>query len=81
MGDITMKVKETVNQTVDTTKRVASNSEQFVQAVALLVTASFSYWALSRVEVGDVAKWVVTGSLVVIGLRGAYELFRFLDKK
>lgn len=80
MGKRITKVKESVANATQTTKRVATNGEQFVQAVALLIVAGFSYYALQQLEVGEYSELTVTVALVVIGLRGFVELFRFLDK-
>lgn len=76
-------VKETkakAEQVLSTSKRVIRNSEQFVQAVSLLTVAAFSYNQLHTANLSEPLQWVITGALAVIGLRGAYELFRFLDK-
>jgi hypothetical protein len=75
-----MKVKESATQVLSTTKRVISNGETFIQAVSLLVIASWSYHTLHQVKVAEAVQWVVTVALVVIALRGFYELFKFLDK-
>lgn len=75
-----MKVKETATQVADTSRRVVGNAEQLVQAAALLTIAGFSYWALQKIEVGQVAYWAVVAALIVVGLRGAVEVIRFLDK-
>lgn len=75
-----MKVKEKTNEVVTTTKRVISNGESFIQAVSLLVIAGFSYWALHQIKVAEPLQWVVTAALVVIGLRGLFEFFKFLDR-
>lgn len=76
-----MKIKENAKSATDSTKRIVANSEQFIQAAALLAVASFSYWALTQVHVQKVTYWGVLASLIIIGLRGAYELIKFLDKK
>lgn len=76
-----MKVKQTVTQGVTTTKNVILNAEQFIQAVALLVIAAFSYWALQHITVGRVAYWGTVAALVVVGLRGTVEFVKFLDRK
>lgn len=76
-----MKVKEKTEEVLTTTKRVVTNAETFVQAAALLGTAGFSYYALPKVNLAEPVQWFITFSLVVIGLRGFYEMFKFLDKK
>lgn len=77
------KVKNSVKKTTATSKRVVSNAEQFVQASALLTIASFSYWAIqqSELKLAKPVYWAVLVALIVVGLRGAYELVKFLDKK
>lgn len=76
-------MKDKIKKTKDTSKRVVTNAEQFVQAVALLTIASFSYWAIqqSALKLAKPVYWAVLAALIVVGLRGAYELVRFLDKK
>lgn len=76
-----MKVKETTNQVTTNAKRVVTNGEQFVQAVALLTVAGFSYWALGKVQVPQVGRVVVLVALVIIGLRGTVEFIKFLNKE
>lgn len=75
-----MKVKEKTAEVITTSKRVISNGESFVQAVSLLIVAAFSYHALHQIKVAEALQWVVTVALVVIGLRGFFELIKFLDK-
>lgn len=75
-----MKVKQDVKKVTQSTKRVLSNGEQFIQATALLITAGFAYNQLHAHKFDVAIQWVVTASLVVIGLRGAYELIKFLDR-
>lgn len=65
--------------TFKTSKRIAANAEQFVQAASLLTIAVFSYWALHQLKLAEPAQWAITAALVVIGLRGAYEMIKFLD--
>ena len=74
------KVKETVKNTVGTTSRVVRNGEHFVQAVALLVLAGFAYSQLEEVS-NDVLYYAVLASLIIVGLRGSYEVIRFLNKE
>lgn len=77
-----MSIKTKASTAVVTSKRIASNGESLVQAISLLVVAGFSYWALHQIQtIPELAQWVVTGALVVIGLRGFYEFFKFLDKQ
>lgn len=75
-----MKVKEQATKTVNDIKRVVNNGEQFVQSASLLVVAGFSYWALSQVKLTAPAKSTVLVSLIIIGLRGAVEFIKFLNK-
>lgn len=75
------KLKKTAQETVNNTKRVVHNGEAFVQAVALLTIAAFSYYALQNMDLNTQLEWVVTVALVVIGLRGAYEFVSFLNKE
>lgn len=74
-------MKDKLNKGFKTSKRVVSNGEQFVQAVSLLIVAVFSYTQLHEHKFHAAVQWTVTIALVVIGLRGAYELIRFLDKE
>ncbi len=76
-----MSIKDKATTTVSSTKRVVTNAEQFVQAAALLTVAGFSYWALTQIHVPRVLYWVVLSAVVIIGLRGAVEVIKFLDKK
>lgn len=73
-------IKKQGKSAITSAKRVVNNGEQFIQAVSLLVVAVFSYSQLHNHSFHVAVYWVVTTSLVIIGLRGAYELVRFLDK-
>lgn len=75
-----MKVKQEATKVAKSTQRVVRNSEQFIQAVSLLIVAGFSYSQLHEHKFDVVVQWVVTVALVVIGLRGFYELVKFLDR-
>lgn len=75
------KFKLHTKQAVTSTKRVISNGEQFVQAVSLLTIAVFSYTQLHAHKFDAPVQWIVTVALVVIGVRGTYELIKFLDKE
>lgn len=75
-----MSVKKKATEVATTTKRVSGNLEQFVQAVSLLTVAVFSYYATKELDLNQAVEIFVTGSLVVIGLRGCFEFFKFLDK-
>lgn len=74
------KVKKTVTETVNTTGRVIRNAEHFVQAVALLILAGFAYVQVKEVT-NDVLYVAVLASLIIVGLRGTYEVIRFLNKE
>lgn len=74
------KIKQKTHDVIASSKRVFSNAEQFVMAVALLVVAVSAYDYQRQVQLNDYARAVVVVSLVIIGLRGAYELIKFLDK-
>lgn len=76
-----MKVKEEANKAFTSAKRVVLNAEQFIQAVSLLTVAAFSYYSLGRIELDTYAHYLITFALVVIGLRGFYEMVKFLDKE
>lgn len=73
-------IKQRTNKAVATGKRVFNNAEQFIMAIALLVVAVSAYDYQRQVQLNDYARAVVVVSLVIIGLRGTYELIRFLDK-
>lgn len=74
------KVKAKVSETVSTTSRVVKNAEHFVQSVALLVLAAFTYTELKTVT-NDALYYTVLASLIVVGLRGAVEFISFLNKE
>lgn len=74
------EIKTKVTTLTTRIKRVIDNLEQFVQAVSLLTVASFSYYATRELQLNTVVEVLVISALVVIGLRGAYEFFKFLDK-
>lgn len=76
-----MKVKQEATKVAQSGKRVISNGEQFIQAVSLLTVAVFSYTQLHEHSFHTAIQWVVTGALAVIGIRGAFELIKFLDKE
>ena len=75
-----MKVKQEASKVAKSTQRVVRNSEQFIQAVSLLTVAVFSYSQLHNHSFHIAVHWVVTFALAVIGIRGTYELIKFLDK-
>lgn len=74
------KVKKTVSETTKATGRVVRNGENFVQAVALLVLAGFAYVQVKDVT-NDVLYFAVLASLIIVGLRGTYEVIKFLNKE
>lgn len=74
------KAKAKVAETTKATGRVIKNAETFVQAVALLTLAGFAYVQLKTVE-NDVLYYAVLASLIVVGLRGAVEVIKFLNKE
>jgi hypothetical protein len=73
-------IKDKTKEVVTTTKRVITNSERFVQGTALLVTSGYNYYDLTIRPVAEVEFYIRAAATVVIALRGAYELIRFLDK-
>lgn len=73
-------MKEKVRNGLSTTRRVALNAEQFIIASALLTVVAWGYYSLHQVKVGEVYQWLITGALVIVGLRAAVELVRFLDR-
>ena len=81
MSNVKKKITETTNNTVATTKRVINNAEQFVQSIALLTVATFSYYAVKQLDLNPVVELTITIALAVIGLRGAVEFVKFLDKE
>lgn len=79
-----MKVKEVktyVSDVAKSGKRVVLNTEHFIQAVSLLTTAGFTFYARDKVELDKYAYYLITFALVVIGLRGTFELIKFLNKE
>ena len=74
-------IKQKTSKVVKTGKRVFSNAEQFVMAVALIIVAVAAYDYQSQVQLPEVVRVVVLVSLVIIGLRGMYELVKFLDRE
>lgn len=73
-------IKKQANSVAKSTQRVIRNSESFGQAISLLIVAAFSYSQLHNHTFHVAVQWVVTIALVVIGVRGAVELIKFLDK-
>ena len=74
-------MKEKANNFYQHGKRVFSNAEQFVQAIALLVVAVTTYLYQQQTALEQFERGVIVVSLAIIGLRGAYELLKFLDKE
>ena len=74
-------MKDKANKLYTRGKRVFSNAEQFVMAVALIVVAVSAYDYQNQQPLSEYVRGVVVVSLVIIGLRGAYELVKFLDKE
>lgn len=64
---------------------VAKNLEHLIEAASLLVVSIFSYLVLSSkvdgAHMNVAGRYSVTGACVVIGLRGAYEMLRYLANK
>lgn len=75
-----MKVKEKTTEIVTTAKRVINNAETFIQATALLSLVVFSYSQLDEANLPVWGQWFITAALVIVGLRGVYEYYKFLDK-
>lgn len=74
-------MKDKAKQAKDNTTNVLRNAEQLAQASALLIVAGFSYWALGQLDLPKLAYYTVLGALVIIGLRGAVEFVKFLNRK
>lgn len=74
-------MKDKANKIYTRGKRVFSNAEQFVMAVALLIVAVAAYDYQRQVQLAEAMRVIVVVALVIIGLRGMYELVRFLDKE
>lgn len=76
-----MKVKERAEEVLTTSKRVALNADNFVQATALVALVGFSYVQLPKANLPVWGQWVITAALVIVGLRAAWEYYRFFDRK
>lgn len=75
-----MSIKDKTTEVTTSAKRVVKNSEQFIQASALVVLAGFGWYALHKLHVSQVTSWVVTVALVICALRAFVEYVKFLDK-
>lgn len=62
-------------------QNVLKNLEHFVEAVSLLLVAGFSYWAASRVGISHWSELTFKFASIVIGLRGASEFIKTLNKR
>lgn len=82
-------MKYTLKQSVQAVKGDASlvlkNLDHLIEAASLLVVSIFSYLVLTAkvdgAHLNALGRYTVTGACVVIGMRGAYEMLRYLANK
>lgn len=72
------KLTNKANKGINSIKQFKQNTEIFVQAVAMLTLAGFSFWALRQIDVPEAVRIAVVTALVIIGLRGAVEFIKFM---
>lgn len=61
--------------------KTAKNLEYLAQAIALLVVSIFAVYAAKKLNLPVYGYYVVIASAAVIGLRGAYEFVKFLNRE
>ncbi len=77
INTITTAVKTAWNEAGNLLK----NTEHFVEAACLLVLAYAGYWTAMNVELRTEFKWVLLFSATLVGMRGAIEFIKHINKK
>lgn len=61
------------------------NLDKLIEASSLIIVSVFSYLSVTRrvnvPTMSNGSRWLIIGACVVIGLRGATELLRYLANK
>lgn len=61
--------------------KLLSNTEHFVEATCLLVLAYAGFWTAQNVDLRTEYKWVLLFAAVIVGMRGAIEFIKHINKK
>jgi hypothetical protein len=75
------KIKNRVVKTYETGKTIGENLEHLVQAISLLIVVGLGIYAVIELPLHWLVRDVCIAALVVIGLRAAYEFFKYFDFK
>lgn len=81
MTELKNNLKTNVANTVSTTKRVIGNAEEFVLASSLVIVSIYNAYDLAIRLVDDIEFYVRAFASVVIGIKGAWAVIQFFNKK
>ena len=76
-----MKVLEQIKTTYKEAGNLVKNIEHFVEAACLLVLAYAGYWTSFNVDLRTEYKWTLLFAAIVVGMRGAIEFIKHINKK
>lgn len=74
-------MKDMISNSVESTKTVAKNVEEFALAASLVIVSAYNAYDLNIRPVGNIEFYVRAGASVVIGLKGAYAIISFFNKQ
>lgn len=77
ISNITSSVKKAWNEAGN----LLANIEHFVEAACLLVLAYAGYWTSFNVDLRTEYKWTLLFAAIVVGMRGAVEFIKHINKK
>lgn len=75
------KALQAFKNAVKETNQFIKNTERFVEAACLLILAYAGYWTAFNVELRNEYKYTLLFAAIVVGMRGATEFLRHINKK
>lgn len=75
------KVFTSVKNAVNEANTLLRNTEKFIEAASLLIVSYSAYWTAFNVPLRNEYKYALLFAAVLIGLRGATEFLRHINKK
>lgn len=75
------KLTTGVKNAIQEANNFLKNTERFVEAASLLVLAYAGYWSAFNVDLRNEYKYSLLFAAVVVGLRGATEFLRHINKR
>lgn len=75
------KVVANVKNAVEEANNFIKNTERFVEAACLLVLAYAGYWTAFNVPLRNEYKYALLFAAIVVGMRGAIEFFKHINKR